>query len=190
MYGGKNNEGCNAVLMTNILIGVVSGIVASITYAFCKALLRPRIDIWDFVCVNRNNDGRRFVVVKLVNRSRVRVVDINCRMQYYQRLSDGSYRSIELDPIFTTQPAFERYVNDNNERNAASLYAVQIGYWIADDNVRLAPEDKFVFSFMGTHSVSGTTIYKTVEFSCANSKDVLENKKFKTGINKGYYDIV
>lgn len=190
-------EGCNAILsfnqvilndmLQNAFIGVVSGLVASITYAIIKALLRPKIDIWDFLCLNEGSDNKKRVIVKLVNRSRVRVVDIECRMQYYSKLSDGGYRTFELPSVYPTQPAIERYVNDSDERNAASLYALQLGYYLDEDIIKLHEGAKFVFSFKGTHALSGTTVYKTVEFPCEKDQYILIDKHFKTGINKGCY---
>lgn len=174
-------------IITNIITGIISGVVASVTYAIIKSILKPKIDVWDFVCVKTNSE-KKCVIVKIVNKSRVRIVDIECRLQYYSKLSDGGYHTTELNSVFPTQPAIEKYINDNNAINPASLYALQNGFVLRDGMDVENKDDKLVFFFKGTHSISGTTVYKTVEFPCGNERYIKINKKFKSGTNKGYYE--
>ena len=69
-----------------LIIGVVSGVIASLTYTILMKMCKPQIKI---VGVAIQNDERKLFIVKVINRTRCRLTDVECNMQYYKALSNG-----------------------------------------------------------------------------------------------------
>lgn len=173
----------------NLLIGVIAGVVSAIVCGLFRKIIHPRIDIWDFVIYDKESQK---VIVKIVNKTRSRVTDVDCRLQFYKNEAGRNSQSIDLPSVHPIQPAIEKFVNDSNDANALSLYAVQIAFR-ADELVTLYGEDfmkdsdKFVFSIKSVLPFTNTVTFKTQEFPCDScEKKVLFNSVFNKGFNKGW----
>lgn len=171
-------------LIDSLLVGVISGLVASITYALLTKAIRPNIVIADIAI---KNNERGLFIVKIINRSKNRITDVSCSLQYYQALSNG-YRMIDCKPYVGISPIIEGYVNDKDDMNAPSLYAVQYGFFIPE-KVKCDAKDKIVFLIKGVHPVSGTASYSTKEYRFGYTGQVKDDMLFDAGDNMGIHEM-
>lgn len=172
------------VILSSMLTGVVSGLVATATYALIKRMVKPQIKIVDIAIHDKT---RKIFIVKIINRTKHRISDVSYYLQYYKHLPNG-YDIKECQPYSSVSPTIEGFVNDKDDSNAPSLYAVQYGFHIPED-VQLYRKDKLVFSIKTTHPISGTVSYDMMEFSFDNSKDIAEDMAFDAGNNMGVHEI-
>ena len=167
----------------SVIIGIISGVVSSICYALMKQLLKPKVKIAD-ILVRRKD--LNFLVVKVINRSKVPIRDVECYMIYYERVPDGYV----MEMLETNRPnasTIDKYINDRDDSNAASSYAVQYAFCIPDD-IRFKDDDKVIFSFRAIHPISGTAVYKTQEYRI-NTNDIREDVLYVSGDNIGVHKI-
>lgn len=172
------------VIISSLIIGIVSGVVASGTYALMKKAVQPKIKIVD---VAIHDSKKQLFIVKIINRTRHRVSDVSYYLQYYRYLPNG-YDMKECQPHSNISPTIEGFVNDSDDSNAPSLYAVQYGFHIPE-GVSLDEKDKLVFSIKATHPISGTASYDIMEFSFKNKKEVVTDMAFDAGNNMGVHSI-
>ena len=171
-------------IVRSLLTCVISGIVASGTYAFIKKMVRPKIKIVDVALHDSEKD---LFIVKIINRTKYRVSDVSYYLQYYQFLPNG-YDIKECRPCKSVSPTIEGFVNDKDVSDAPSLYAVQCGFHIPE-GVALDEKDKLVFSIRTTHPLSGTVSHDVMEFTFKKDKDVVSGMAFDAGNNMGVHRI-
>ncbi len=170
-------------IVQSIIIGIISGLVSSVCYALIKQLLKPRVKVASIII---NDEKRNLFIVKVINRSHVSIRDVDCYLVYYERIPDG-YKTRILTSHRANTSTIERFINDRDDPNAASLYAVQYAFEIPYD-LQLNEDDKLVFSFKATHPVSGTSIYKNQDYKI-NTSDIRKNVIYNSGDNIGVHEI-
>lgn len=171
-------------LIESLLIGVVSGVVASVTYAILMKFMRPKIKIVD---VAIHNVEKNLFIIKVINRTKSRITDVSCYLQYYSHMSNG-FRSIEVKPYISIPPTIEKYIDDRDSIDAPSMYAVQYGF-VVPEEVNFSDEDMLVFSIKAVHPVSGTSSYDIMEYEFGKSGKVRKNVAFDAGDNMGVHAI-
>ena len=164
-----------------LVIGIIAGVVASLCYALIKRVVRPKIKIASVIIHDEDND---IMIIKVINRTKTRITDVECYLQYYKYLTNG-YNVRDLQSKRKITPTIERYENDKDTVGAPSLYAVQYGFTIPDD-VSFDEKDKLVFSIKGVHPVSGTITYETKEF-VFDGRHVLKDVCYDAGDNIGVH---
>ena len=169
-------------IVQSIVVGVLSGVVASICYTLIKQILKPRVKVANILV---RLEKPSVFVVKVINRSHVPIRDVDCYLVYYERIPDG-YRTRTLESRRDNTSTIEKYVNDKDDPNAASLYAVQYAFEIPSD-LNFDSDDKLVFSFKATHPISGTSVYITEEYRI-NTDDIRENVSYNSGNNIGVHN--
>lgn len=169
-------------IIESLFIGVISGVVASVTYAFIKRMVCPKIKIVDIAI---HDEQRLLFLIKIINRTKTRLSDVSCSLQYFQSLPNG-YKTIECIPYAKVSPTIEGFTNDQDISNAPSLYAVQYGFRIPE-NVAFNEKDKLVFSIKAIHPLSGTAAYNMMAYSFKEDGKIVKNMAFDAGNNMGVH---
>jgi|GEM_PF-1692306 len=87
--------------MENILIGLSSSIVASIILIYVLRFIKPRIEISKQIAVGKSADNAKEFQIKIVNKTRRAIIDIDAEMHLIRRINVGGgvipeYKSIPL----------------------------------------------------------------------------------------------
>ena len=170
-----------------IIIGVISGIVASLCYAAIKRLFYPRIDI---VPVMMYDSEKNKVAVKTINKTRNRLTDVEITLDFLDyNDANGNYQVKCLNTSRVFNPLMDKFVNDKNIANPPAAYALVTGFVVDFDPLQEQDDrDKFLLTIKATHPVSGTTICKTKEFKC-NTDVIKRNCEFNSGNNSSFHAV-
>ncbi|MBO4882235.1 MAG: hypothetical protein J5570_01825 [Lachnospiraceae bacterium] len=170
-------------ILEDLLIGVVSGIISAFVYAAIVHFWKPKVCIYNIAILNKEDSENPEIVIKLVNRSKKRITDVDCHLQYLSDKSGGRIDNIELKSKRPIPVTIDKYINDKNITNPPSLYAVQLFFLVDRKEIDISPNDKLLFSFSAVLPSSGTRVYKTQEYEVGK---LVRDAKFKTGDIKGY----
>ena len=151
-------------IFKGIIIGIISGIITSAIIWIMKQSVTPKVVISQNAILN---DERNVFIVKVINKTRYRLINVSCFMQYYKKIEEG-YKTIELKPNVGISPMIERYSKGDLE----SLYAVQY-YFDNTAGFDMEDNDKLVFQIAATHPKFGTSInmIQTYEIKSAIRKN-------------------
>lgn len=152
-----------------ICTGVVSGLISSALLYFAMFRIKPKVVISENIC--RDCAEKNFAI-KIVNHSRVNLVDMKYALHHCRRYSDGRGTLTEIAPCKSRLEFIDPY----SKLDEHSDYAVQITYGI-DDNVNLGSNDSLIFNFYAKHALSGTSTFMTKEYRASN----IQCGRFETG---------
>lgn len=151
-------------LIDTVLIGIISGVIASFCYSVAMMLIRPKIKISDEIA---EKDG--ICYIKIVNKTVATVTNLQYSLHYCEYHHDGSISIIEIPPrkeplkIMKKNRFWKKGDTDN---------AIQITYELDQSNYILdRKEKKLMFDVIGSHVFSGTTTFATKTYA---GKDVVQ----------------
>lgn len=140
-------------LGSSILIGIVSGIIASICFALFLLLIKPKVKVSDQICVE--NEGENDVVyrIKIVNHTLAMLTNLRYVLFYCEMHGDGINTVTEIKPRKSQLISIDRF----NFRKDDTDYAVRISYDIDPKVYPLNDKCKLIFTFIADHALSNTT---------------------------------
>lgn len=151
---------------SSIIIGIISGIIASMCFALFLLLVKPKVRISDHICVE--NEGGKGIVyrIKIVNHTSAMLTNLKYKLGYCEMYDDGIYTYTEIEPRKSMLMSIDAYTKEGN-----SDYAVRISYDIDPTKYLLKDNCKLEFTFMADHSLSNTTTCIKKEYY---AKDIVE----------------
>ncbi len=157
----------------NLLIGVISGIVASIFFTIFLFLIKPRIKVSDKISYNGN--GKKLYRIKIVNLTHFMLTNIKYKLFYCTMHGDGITTIEEIEP--RKSPVI--YINKFSIFDKDAEYAIRISYDIDMNKYPICENTKFEFVFIADHSLSNTTTCVKKEYT----QDEIINGVFESGIS-------
>lgn len=138
---------------SSIVIGVVSGIIASLCYALFLLLIKPRIRISDEICLENAGESGVVYRIKVVNHTRAMLTNLKYELTYCKMHGDGINTVTEIKPMKAPLISIDpfTYKKDNTD------YAVRLSFAIDPIKYPLNDKCKYVFTFIASHSLSNTT---------------------------------
>lgn len=134
----------------NIIIGIFSGVVASIFFTTILLLVKPKIKLSDKICCDYANNLFR---VKIVNKTCFMLTNIKYKLFYCKIHGDGITTIEEISPRKSPIICVDKYsIFDKDAK-----YAFRISYNIDFDKYPIDKNTKFEFVFIADHSVSNTS---------------------------------
>lgn len=136
-------------MVTSLVAGVVSGVIASVIISVIMFGIKPKLQISDEICRDKDN---QLCQIKVVNRTRAQLVDVKYFL-YAGFRSDEDLTDIhEVQPVKPKLEFFQAYSRKNSD------YATRISY---DLSTCLPPNcNYFEFRISARHPFSGRTIVK------------------------------
>lgn len=134
----------------NLIIGVISGIVASIFFTVILLLVRPKIKVSDKICCDDNHVYR----IKVVNKTCFMLTNIKYKLYYCRIHGDGITTMEEIQPR-KSSPII--HVNKYSIFDKDANYAFRISYNIDFEKYPIDRNTKFEFVLIADHSLSNTT---------------------------------
>lgn len=151
-------------LLDTILIGIISGVIASFCYSVAMMLIRPKIKISDEIA-----EKDEISYIKIVNKTIATVTNLQYSLHYCEYHHDGSISIVEIPPrkeplkIIKKNRFWKKSDTDN---------AIQITYELDKTKYLLdSKEKKLMFDVIGSHVFSGTTTFATKTYT---NKDVVQ----------------
>lgn len=151
-------------LFDTVLIGIISGVIASFCYSVAMMLIRPKIKISDEVA---EKDGISYI--KIVNKTVATVTNLQYSLHYCEYHHDGSVSLVEIPPrkeplkVMKKNRFWKKSDTDN---------AIQVTYeFDKSEYVLDSTKKKFMFDVIGSHVFSGTTTFATKTYT---SEDVVQ----------------
>lgn len=139
---------------SSIVIGVISGIIASLCYAFFLLLIKPRIRISNEICVENAGESDAVYRIKVVNHTRAMLTNLKYRLVYCKMHGDGINTVTEINPSKAPLISIDRYTSKKDNTD----YAVRLSFDIDPLKYPLDNDKcKYVFTFIASHSLSNTT---------------------------------
>ena len=134
----------------NLLIGVVSGIVASMFFTVILLLVKPKIKVSDKICYDSDNKIHR---IKIVNKTCYMLTNIRYKLFYCKIHGDGIITIEEIEPRKSPIICISKYDFFDKDAN----YAYRISYDIDFNKYPMDKNTKLEFIFIADHAVSNTT---------------------------------
>ena len=139
-----------------ILIGVISGLIASGVMYFVLLRIKPRMRVSDKICQVPSTD---LYVVKVVNLSRSILMDVEYAMHICHRSSDGI---VQIEHIQFAKPDLNFLcAYSKSDKNAE--YAIRLSFRFDIESLQ-TDEDYLVFTISAKHSVSGTAVFVSQKY--------------------------
>lgn len=158
-------------IQQTIIIGIVSSIIASLVFYILMILIKPKFIISDKICLAKQDDEYIYYRVKVVNRTRTYITNINYSLAYCEERDDGITDFQIIPRIKSPLLNLEGYSRDNMD------YAVRFTFKVNKKKYELNSNSFFVFTFQANHSFSNAMKIKTKKYRL---KDVREGM-FETG---------
>lgn len=137
------------ITSVNLFIGIVSGIVASGIFFLTLLLVRPKITVSNQICY----DGESLYRIKVVNRTKAMLKNLNYTLQCYETRGDGIFYLKDIKPYREKEFYIDKY--DRKDENAS--YAIRFSYEIPEECF-LNDTNKLVFTFLADHTYSNTSV--------------------------------
>ena len=158
----------------NLLIGVVSGIVASAFFTIILFLIKPKIKISDKICCE-TYQGKDIYRIKIVNHTPFMLTNIRYKLLYCKMHGDGITTIEEVVPRKSPVICIDKY----NIFDKEAKYAIRISYDIDLGKYNIDEDSKFEFVFIADHSLSNTTTCVKKEYFSEN----IINGVFESGMS-------
>ena len=143
------------------IIGVLSGLIASITFFLLLCKIKPVVVISDDICRDLHDDLFR---IKVVNKSKFDLIDVKYSLYACYRSGDGTIDVKEICPVKSKL----EFVHSYSPSGKSSDYAIRISYKLTDYiNEKY---NCFLFTFYSKHSLSGTGSFIRKEYTKDNIK--------------------
>ncbi len=147
--------------MDQLIIGIISGIVATVFFSLFLLIVRPRIVISSEICKDPHLEN--VYRVKIVNKSRFILIGLNYSLYYCKDAGDGIKKIQEIPPINTSLTFLDKYT-----KSGPDDYAVRLSYLIDAD--KLKGGSTLEFKIMAKHSLSNTMCCKKAVYAFNNIK--------------------
>lgn len=107
-------------ILKNFVIGIISGVVASVVCLSFMLGIKPRIVLSDDITIDKNGIYR----IKIVNKSHFRLSELRYDFRLCNDHGDGIVDVETLQPIKSRIDSIPKY--SKNDKN--SMYAIRISY--------------------------------------------------------------
>lgn len=159
-------------MSNQILIGIVSGIVASIFFTMFMLLIRPHVKISSKIAVKRGK-SKSLYKIKVVNLTHWMLTNVKYSLLYCVDYPD---RTTDVSTIEPLKKEFNT-INKYSWFDKQASYALRLSYEVDEEKYPLNENARLEFTFLADHSISNTTTCKKVDYSV---KDLQEGV-FETG---------
>ena len=153
--------------MSEIVTGVISGLVASAVFYIFLLLVRPKINVSAKVCKASEDENGTFIKIKVVNGSFWALTNVKYTLDFCQSSGEGVYHIEVIKP----HKASLEFISKYSWKDANSEYAIRFSY-IIPPHIRIS-EGWLEFSIQGNHGFSNTS-------ACVKKK--YENADIVSGI--------
>ncbi|MBR6728755.1 MAG: hypothetical protein IKL80_01220 [Clostridia bacterium] len=158
-------------MFDGLIVGVVSGIVASACFSLFLLLVRPKILLSDQICKSSSEPG--VYRIKIINKSKAELNNVYYNLLYCRDEGDDIKVVDEIPPRKSRLYFIDKYHYFKKDED----YALRISYDIDEQKYPLNEKSYFEFNIIANHSLSNTM--KCVK-KVYTQKDVLEGL-FETG---------
>jgi len=135
--------------MSELVTGVISGIVASVVFYIFLFFVRPKIYVSSKAC--RAPEDGTLIRIKVVNKTRFMLTNVKYALNFCQNQGDGVHQIKEIPPYRTPLEFIDKY--SKNDENAE--YAIRFSYKIPSD---ISLSDGWLeFSIYANHGFSNTS---------------------------------
>lgn len=140
-----------------IILAVVTGVFASLTFFIITLCMRPRIKISKYICFGKDNSKDTYYI-KVINKSRFSAVDVQYTLSYVTKRSDGKTIIKTINPLQTDDiHTIERYRPIYYKKNKSYDNCYQISYAIPVETYPVLEDNQELnFTFVARHALSGT----------------------------------
>lgn len=149
----KKMEMISLGLGSSIIIGIVSGIIASVCFAVFLLMVKPKVKISDQICIENAGGADAVYRIKIVNHTFAMLTNLRYVLVYCEMHGDGINTITEIKPRKSQIISIDRF----NLRKDDTDYAVRISYDIDPQKYPLNDRCKLEFTFIADHSLSNTT---------------------------------
>ncbi len=156
-----------------LLMGIISGVVATILCFLVAALVRPKIKISSDFCIRKTTSGKTYYHIKIVNLSLTMLTDVKYTMYFRERAADGNIRAISIQPVENFC-----FISPYRIKGKGKEYAVKLKYIIDESKIELTDDTELVFDIFATHNISKNVKHKRMIFKKDNG---IENGTFQKG---------
>jgi len=159
--------------MSELITGVISGIVASVVFYIFLLFVRPKIEVSDKICKEIDNGDGSLIRIKVVNKTRCILTNVKYALNFCQRQGAGVHHIKEIPPTRTPLEFIDKYAK--SDENAE--YAIRFSYRIPAD-IRIS-DGWLEFSIHANHGFSNTSACVKKRYE---SDDIISGI-FETGIS-------
>lgn len=112
-------------ILINVLVGVISGIVASSVFFWLIFRLKPNVDISPYITTEYDDDGTPYYRFKIINRTRRSITNVQCKlvMSKDRNVPQGKIR-INEDLTLKREQIFE--IAPYSKKDADAHYAYRL----------------------------------------------------------------
>ena len=136
-----------------ILVGAISGLVASIIFFVVLYRIKPRIEISDLVTIEKTDEGT-FYRVKVVNKTHAMITNLRYTLYYCKEHQDKLVTMNEIPSKNVKLVCIAPY----SKKDKLNEYAVRFKYEVDPNMYPMEEGCKLVFYFLADHAVSNTTV--------------------------------
>lgn len=162
----------------NLLIGIISGIVASIFFTLILFFIKPKITVSDKICCCIDSNNNKTYRIKIVNRTCFMLTNIKYKLFYCKIHGDGITTIQEIEPRKSPIICIDKY----NFFDKEAKYAIRISYDIDFEKYPINENSKIEFVFIADHSLSNTTTCVKKEYVADDIIEGLFESKKSTNI--------
>ena len=148
---------------SNWFVGISSGFISSLCFFIVLFLIKPRIKV-----------SEEIYKIKIVNKTRSMLVDVDYSLFYKTIHKDGVDNLVEIPPYKSKLKYISKY---NSSKSKNDDYAVRITYKIDKEKYPLNNNNRLMFSIMASHHTTGTTKAISSEYDSSRIREGV----FETG---------
>ena len=158
--------------MSELITGVISGVVAAVVFYIFLFSVRPKIYVSDKLCEEIDNDGNKIIRIKVVNKTHFMLTNVKYVLRFCRRRDEHVTQIKEIPPRGTPVGFIDKY--SKSDKN--SEYAIRFSYGVPPDMDISA--GWLEFAIHANHGFSNTSacVKKTYK-----SEDIESGKIFETG---------
>ena len=147
--------------MTELIVGIISGVVASIMVYIFLLLVRPKIYVSDKICKTVEN-GQTIFRIKVVNKTRYMLTNVKYTLNYCEKSGDGVHNVKEIPPLKTPLIFIDKY----SRKDVNAEYAIRFTYPAVSDII--TEQCWLEFSIYANHGFSNTTACVKKKYDAVN----------------------
>jgi len=146
--------------MSELITGIISGLVASAVFYTFLLLVRPKIQVSGKAC--KAIEDETLIRIKVVNRTRCILTNVKYALNFCQSSGDGVHHVEEILPYKTRLEFIDRY--SKTDENAE--YAIRFSYKIPS-HIRIS-KGWLEFSIHANHGFSNTSACVKTKYESAD----------------------
>lgn len=173
----SNMQSIQYNIVTSLIVGVLSGLVASVIYMIIMNTIKPKIKIAEDLAVEVLPENKFIIRVKIVNKTRQALANINYSLSYYIQTNPDNWKVCVLEPR-QTQPIpivgkYRKKATDNEIRISYMFDLNKIedpnrtinDYGFNEKSEMVIPvANKFVFNIVASHPFTNATACSIEEY--------------------------